>query len=684
MGLIDEHFKDQQDYLLSRGITPKMATKLKVEVCGAGMLAERGIEWKGLTTGITWHVWDRHGNDTGNVGARVWYEDRIKNPGPKFVSPKNQVPKLYHTPLANWAADLQHGDTVVLCESYLKADIAGLCGYRAVGVSGVWGWSHKKRIIADFEQLPWKELGLKLLISFDSNVAPDKKNQLSLALERLTAEMERLGAAVYVAYLPKPATGEDWGLDDYYMAHGREGVEKYLASGVQVESNLSQHMHILNREAAVVRSLSKVVDIERGVFMTRNDFINLAYSERAVWYTDENNKLKKVQVAREWLEWPGRTVVEDAVYAPGQDQVIYATDDTPLSYNLWKGMPLEPEWDDACVALWEHWLFTAFPNEEERHWFTCWWAYQLQNLGTKLATSLVLVGESGVGKGWLAAIAKQIFGQDNYAPGDLGTIGSRFNADYATKQLLIIEEAKMPRGADADVVYNKLKDLVTNGQLRIERKGVDAFSVDNYCNVMLQGNNIDILKLDEFDRRFAVFHVNGKDIANVDTYWQPRWAALQHGMAAAVYAWLLHYNCAGYNPHGMAIATQAKQDMLETSHSPREQWIIELKNEPDTVLEVMGNVVDGTLATAKELEYVYLNGQIPLWEIDKKQSDAMSRCLKLARVPMANDGGKIRDSDGVTAKYFLVRPHTDGKPGPWKAQVDKRKFWKKVKSGGKM
>ena len=73
-----------------------------------------------------------------------------------------------------------------------------------MGVSGVWGWSHKKRIIQDFEQIPWKELGLKLLISFDSNVEPDGKKLLSLALERLAAEMERLGARVAVSYLPKP------------------------------------------------------------------------------------------------------------------------------------------------------------------------------------------------------------------------------------------------------------------------------------------------------------------------------------------------------------------------------------------------------------------------------------------------------------------------------------------------
>ena len=669
--LIHEHFKEQVQYLEKRGISSEIASDLKLEFCKPGMLQERGIKWAGLKTGVMWHVWDNKGVDTGAIGARVWYSDSSftdNSEKPKFATPKGQKPRLYHSPLSNFE-DFEHGDTIVLCESYLKADIAALCGFRAVGVSGVWGWSHNKTIIDDFSRYPWKELGLQLLISFDSNVGPTGNKLLTLAVERLSAELERYGAHIAVSYLPRNANDEDWGLDDYYVAHGENSVVNLLTEQVEpVKSSMKQHMLVMNREVAVVRELSKVVDIERGVFMTRNDFMNVAYADRKVWSEDD----KPMSVPKAWLEWSERTVVERAVYRPGAERLV------ENNYNLWNGMGCEPIWDDEWAALWEQWLDDALPVAMEQKWFCSWWAYQLQELGTKMSTGLVLVGKSGVGKGWVAEIMKHIFGDDNVAPVSLTDVGGRFNADYASKQLMLIEEAEMPRGADGGVIYNKLKDIITNKKVRVERKGIDAFKIDNYVNVCLQGNNVGMLRLDEFDRRFGVFDIVNEDIANNDNYWDLRWGAMSNGLPEAVYAWLLEYECGTFNPHGMAPKTAAKQVMVETTHSPREQWIYELLDDPDSVLQVMGTPVDGALATAKELEFVYLDGAVPLWELDKKQVDAMSRALRLARVPMAHNGKKIavKGGDGAS-KYFMLRS-IPGDVNAWGDLVKARKFWRNM------
>ena len=155
--------------------------------------------------------------DTGAIGARVWYLKKgfvDFSDKPKFSTPKGQIPRLYHSPLSNFSK-IQYGDTIVLCESYLKADIIAMLGYKAIGVSGCWGWSHNKAMIEDFKKLPWKELGLKFVISFDSNVGPDGDPILTKAISRLAAEMERIGVTSHVSYLPKDAEDNDWGIDDY-------------------------------------------------------------------------------------------------------------------------------------------------------------------------------------------------------------------------------------------------------------------------------------------------------------------------------------------------------------------------------------------------------------------------------------------------------------------------------------
>ena len=240
--LVLQHFPEQLEYLKKRGITELEIEKLKLEFCGNVKLAEQGLEWSGIERGILWRIRDAQGALTGAVGARVWYSQSfVEVERPKFVTPKGQQPRLYHSGLANWKT-LEYGDTVVLCESFLKSDVASLCGYHGLGISGVWNWSYQKALISDFSKLPWKALGLRLVVCFDSNVGPAGKDLLNLSVERFAAEMDRFGVRVDVAYLPPPAGGGDWGLDDFYALNGKDAVIELIAAAEPVQTGLHQHM----------------------------------------------------------------------------------------------------------------------------------------------------------------------------------------------------------------------------------------------------------------------------------------------------------------------------------------------------------------------------------------------------------------------------------------------------------
>lgn len=656
--LVDDFFGKQYDYLNKRGIKPDIIERLGLQFCGSGMLADRGIEFRGITKGILWTIRDVDGLDTGAVGARVWYEKGFSAKDyPKFATPRNQVPRLYHSPLCDWSR-LEYGQTIVLCESFLKADVASLCGFHAIGVSGVWGWSHKKALIDDFRRIPWKALGLKLVVCFDSNVGPDGNELLNLAVERLGAEMERMDAKAYISYLPKNGS-EDWGLDDFYAKHGKQAVVSLLEKHEVVHSGITQHMMVMNRDVAVVRELNKIVDLDNGILMSRYDFINVAYPTRKVW----NEEGKAISVAKCWMEWGDRNQVEKIVYRPGQERI------TDGCFNFWKEMGCTPQEDETYTALWEEWLTTAFPREEERHWVCCWLAAPLQELGLKLTTALVLVGTSGVGKGWLAALLRAIYGLSNSAITDLTALASRFNSDYSMKQLLIVEESELPSWG-SDALYTRLKDMITNEVMRMEAKGVNAYTVENRMNVMLQSNRNDLFKLDQFDRRMGVFEVGGANIANNEEFWAPRWAGMDKGLPEAVYHWLLNYELGSFNPQGKAPQTRAREEMIELTHSPREQWIMDLMEDPDSVLMVLGQVVDGGVMTAKELEFVYQGGNVAFMDIDKKLSDAMNSALRKMRMPMARGGNKIK-LNGMPTRFFVVRPGGSD-------DVSARKFWKGV------
>lgn len=660
ISLIDELFHEQRDYLSSRGLSPAFTTKLKLEFCTGVLLKELGIQWQGITRGVLWRLREPTGQLTAAVGARVWYSHAGGQP--KFLTPKDQPPQLYYSPLSDFTK-LKQGDTVVICESYLKADVcAQATGLHCVGISGVWGWSKHKRIIEDFARLPWQTLGLSLVVCWDSNVQAANRDLLSLSVERLATELEKLGATVKAAYLPQRADGTDWGLDDYVVAQGAPALVDLVRGAGVVSTGLGEHLRVMNTEVAVVRALGRIVDLDTGVLMSREIFMNVVYGNRMAHGDDR----KPIGVARAWLAWHGRGEVENIVYAPGQGQLTASG-----MYNTWVGMGCTPKADAVLAQLWESWLEQALPIREDRDWFCCWWASQLQTLGLKLNTALVLVGVSGIGKGWVSALMRRVWGGRNTASVDLATLGGRFNGAYAMKQLVIVEEAELP-GWDGDRVYAKIKDMLTNEITVLEQKGLEPVAMLNHANVMLQGNKVDTFKVDSFDRRLAVFELNGVGIANVESYWDPRWAALEQGLPEAVYAWLLDYDCAGFNPKAAAPMTAAKREMIETTHSPRDLWILELKENYLDVMVVAGVRVDGTIASAGELEYVYQGGRVPLWELDKRDKDAMNKALRQARMPVANAGNKVKVGNTSTRMFLL-------KPGyacsSWTLEVKNRKFW---------
>jgi putative DNA primase/helicase len=275
---------------------------------------------------------------------------------------------------------------------------------------------------------------------------------------------------------------------------------------------------------------------------------------------------------------------------------------------------------------------------------------------------------------------QHIFGIKNIAKAPLTVLARPFNADIASKQLFIVEETDEIGGTNQQI-YNNLKDLITNTTIRLERKGVDAYLIDNCLNIFLTGNQVGIFKLDVGDRRFAVLECvenSPGEVANNASYWDPRWDWLEAGGAEAIYGYLLNRDLAHFNPKGMAPMTSAKQDMVELTHSSIELWLTDLHDSPNDILMSGQSDIDGCLASAKELMWLYLGGRVPMHDIERSAVTKMNSALKNARFQPANDGKKIKDLDGYPTRYFLIRPLRD--PAPiWGDIVRNRLFWQRLR-----
>jgi hypothetical protein len=126
----------------------------------------------------------------------------------------------------------------------------------------------------------------------------------------------------------------------------------------------------------------------------------------------------------------------------------------------------------------------------------------------------------------------------------------------------------------------------------------------------------------------------------------------------------------------MAPMTGAKQDMIELTHTTLDLWVQQLLHEPESVLVAGHSEVDGYVATAKELLWLYKEGHIRLCDLDRIEVNKMNRALKNARVELANGGKKIKAA-GYPARYFIIRP-TPPNILSWATLVSDRLFWTRL------
>ena len=146
-------------------------------------------------------------------------------------------------------------------------------------------------------------------------------------------------------------------------------------------------------------------------------------------------------------------------------------------------------------------------------------AYTMQLLGFSLqyriksGVLILFTGVPGTGK-------TAIFGQNESGPGvymrmygdcgmvynNIETLLKDFNADAMGKLYCLLEEANPGNNTRNN---NQLKDIITGGKMRVERKGFDAFHVHD-CRSFVSCSQDVPFKIEQGDRRFVVNRTRSK------------------------------------------------------------------------------------------------------------------------------------------------------------------------------
>jgi len=635
------------DYLDKRGIPVELMVELGLRVCPASDILdivlkrktydERiGIVFPHMTTSGDYYPW--WSMRLVGTGLRAGWQGMVKDRRGKMFCPPGEPPVAYLPYTLDWG-HLKKGDRVYLHESAIKAANGARLGKWSVGLNGVRGWSSRKHghaLIEGLKDIPWKTMELQPVIVFDSNTE-DNADVLD-ARARLAAKLWEIhGRASRALTVPKTAAGLDQGFDDYAVAVGDVAALAWLdAEGDEVElGQYELELHSMNSAVAVVRSLSRIVEINTGTQMSRASFCDVNYAHITIEGADEG---KRVGFPRLWLADPRRHAVDSLVYAPGQDKVC------PAFLNLWNGMGCEPENGD--VEPWLSLLERNVPDPVLRRWLVQWFAYPLQNLGCKMTSFVHLYGPPGTGKNAVLHPIMKVYGE-NAVVLTKERLAGDFNSLYATRQFVNLDEIHGGSDVGAISITNKIKILVTSPTLAVNTKGQPEFVVDNHLNLITTSNYSDSLKLDEGDRRACVVKFGDRDnVVSDRQVWNSYFKWADEGGAQALYHHLLGVDMAGFDPNAAAPNTEWKELVTDSTRGPMEKWCRDLWDDPDSALPVWMHGI--SVLTPDQVAVAYM----------PEETFKITPGLKNALGQRMQDLGFVRfivKIDGVTKRVWIIR-----------------------------
>lgn len=271
---------------------------------------------------------------------------------------------------------------------------------------------------------------------------------------------------------------------------------------------------------------------------------------------------KRVPASKYAIDAAGIPVVDFAMYAPQFSQ--FFTHHGAQCLNLYKPETVPKaatEWSD----VYQKHIELLFPFDHKI--ITQWMAWVARNPGKKVLWALLLKGVQGDGKTTIARMMKAAMGMVNTNEISMAELNSEFSGWSAGACLGIIEEIRIS-GQNRHKVMDKLKPLITNPEVSIVKKGVDAQQALNTMNYILLTNHEDALAIDDGDRRYGVFFTqfSSREELPDEPYWQNLHNAIENE-PGGVRAWLESIDISDFDPKRAPALTEAKRKMMVSSRS---------------------------------------------------------------------------------------------------------------------
>ncbi len=272
-----------------------------------------------------------------------------------------------------------------------------------------------------------------------------------------------------------------------------------------------------------------------------------------------------------WLDdWPDRRTYLGVDFLPENDEESLPDE----ILNTWRGWKYGPasfqRGVGSCRLFMKHVREVLCQGDEDTfRWIVAWMAHLVQRPHVKPGTALVLRGSEGVGKGVFGNALVELCGAHGVHVTQPKQLTGSFNQHLMGKLLIFADEVTWGGRVTEEGV---LKGLITEKNLMVEPKGVDAFMTRNFFRVLISSNHDWVVPAGRTARRFQVVDV-GDSKRNDSAYFDEVTTELKRGGYAALMRYLKDVDLDEWPDPTAIISTAGLTHQKIQSLDPIDSWI---------------------------------------------------------------------------------------------------------------
>jgi hypothetical protein len=407
---------------------------------------------------------------------------------------------------------------------------------------------------------PWIQGVIEL--GFDENCR-DRWPSNSEMCFRIFCEMAKAGVSDDDMY--SVMTDPSFGVSEHVLK--QPNVDRYAKRQIirAKDAAINPKLAELNEKHAIIENMggSTVVMRVDGrdiCFQKPSDF-RMTYSNQEVQVgVNKDGTPKMTKLGDWWLAQKDRRQYGKVTFDP--------TDTTKDAYNLWRGFRYAQDTPGEFDLFMDHLRDNLCDgNNEYFEWLVGWMAFAVQHPEKPAGTAVVMKGTEGTGKGFFARHFGKLFGTHYRHVTDTKHLTGSFNAHLRDCVVLFADEAFFGGDRAQD---GKLKTLITEPLIQIERKGVDVEQAQNCIHLIMASNDDWVIPAGKTARRYFVLET-GDAQSNNGAYFQTIADQLESGGYAGLLRYLLEYDLTGWNQYEVP-RTPALIEQQIRSLQPVESW----------------------------------------------------------------------------------------------------------------